>query len=361
MTETALNACHSPKMQPDRQNMETQPRTLRFDAFQLDCDNRQLRKHGLPIELGSRYFDALALLVSRRGELVTKDVFMDQVWHGIPVTDEALTQCIRTLRRTLGDNAANPRFIETVPKHGYRFITEQTAPTPAAPVTPRLQGSPVAGACTLAGLAAGALAGLIYGLIAATGGGAQVLIMAAMIGALGLLAGAGLGAGMAAALTWRGRADGWVVGGTAIGGLAVGALGNLLGRESIGLLSGVSIANVTGPFEGVVLGTAAGLAAWAALAGCKRQTVIAACGLAGVSAAGLIHVSGGTLLAGSLHVAEQGLPGTRLNIAEIGVLLGEAGLTRSALGLTLFAESVAFVLAIGAGLLAVRNRIGAAR
>ena len=138
-------------------------------------------------------------------------------------------------------------------------------------MSPRVQGSHVAGACTLAGLASGALAGLIYSMIAATGAGAQVLILAAMIGALGLLAGAGLGAGMAATLTWRGRADGWVVPGTAIGGLAVGALGNLLARESVGLLSGVSIANVTGPFEGVVLGTAAGVVAWAALVGYHRR------------------------------------------------------------------------------------------
>lgn len=257
-----------------------------------------MRKHGLPIELGSRYFDARTLLVSRRRELVTKDLFMDQVWHGIPVTDEALTQCIRTLRRALGDDATNPRFIETVPKHGYRFIAVKIAQTPVAA---RAQGSHVAGACTLADLASGALAGLIYGMIAATSGGAQVLVLAAMIGALGLLAGAGLGAGMAAALTWRGRPDGWVVVGTAVGGLAVGAPGNMLGREGVGLLSGVSIVNVTGPFEGVVLGTAAGFAAWAALAGRARRTVIAVCVLAGFGAAALILFSGGTLLAGSLQ------------------------------------------------------------
>lgn len=353
MAETALSACHRRGMAPDRQTMETQPRILHFEAFQLDCDNRQLRKHGLPIELGSRYFDALALLLSRRGELVTKDLFMDQVWHGIPVTDEALTQCIRTLRRTLGDDAANPRFIETVPKHGYRFIADKTAP---APVTARAQGSHIAGACTLAGLASGAVAGLIYGMIAATSGGAQVLVLAAMIGTLGLLAGAGLGTGMAAALTWRGRADGWIVAGTAIGGLAVGALGNLLGRESVGLLSGVSIMNVTGPFEGVVLGTAAGFAAWAALDGRAQWTVIAVCSLAGVGAAALIFFSGGTLLAGSLQALAQGLTGTQLHLAKIGIVIGEDGLTKTAIGLTVGAESLIFILSIGAGLLAVRNR-----
>lgn len=351
MAEITLNACLGREMTPDRCAMETPARILRFDAFQLDCDNRQLRKDGLPIELGSRYFDALALLISRRGELVTKDVFMEQVWHGIPVTDEALTQCIRTLRRALGDNAANPRFIETVPKHGYRFVAKQLTQLPALP---RAQGSHVAGACTLAGLASGVVAGLIYGVIAATGGGAQVLILAAMIGALGLLAGAGLGAGMAAALTWRGRADRWVVPGTAVGGLAVGALGNLFARESVGLLSGVSIANVTGPFEGVVLGTAAGFVAWAALGACNWRIVIAVCLIAGACAAALIVVSGGTLLVGSLQALAQGLSGTQMNLANIGMVIGEAGLTRRAIWLTVGAESQIFILSIGVVLLVAR-------
>ncbi|WP_338424371.1 winged helix-turn-helix domain-containing protein [Sphingopyxis kveilinensis] len=353
MTETALSACHRRAMAADRQTMETRPRILRFDAFQLDCDNRQLRRHGRPIELGSRYFDALALLVSRRGELVTKELFMNQVWHGIPVTDEALTQCIRTLRRTLGDDAANPRFIETVPKHGYRFIAAKTA---QPPVSPRARESHIAGACTLAGLGSGAAAGLIYGMIAATGGGAQVLVLAAMIGALGLLAGAGLGAGTAAALMWRGRADGWLVVGTAIGGLAVGALGNLLGRESVGLLSGVFVTNVTGPFEGAVLGAAAGCVAWTALAGRARRTVVAVCVLAGLGAAALIVFAGGTLLAGSLQALERDLAGTQLSLENIGIVIGEAGLTTTAIGLTVAAETQIFILSIGASLLGVRNR-----
>ena len=74
------------------------------------------------VDLNARYFDALALLVREAGTLVSKDRFLAEVWRGVPVTDEALTQCIRTLRRLLGDDASRPRFIETVPKHGYRFI-----------------------------------------------------------------------------------------------------------------------------------------------------------------------------------------------------------------------------------------------
>ena len=70
------------------------------------------------MDLSSRYFDALALLVREAGTLVTKDGFLNEVWRGIPVTDEALTQCIKSLRRALGDDAGRPRFIETVPTHG---------------------------------------------------------------------------------------------------------------------------------------------------------------------------------------------------------------------------------------------------
>src|SRR5215212_4046030 len=93
-----------------------------FEQFVLDPDDRQLRRGADPVELNGRYFDALALLVREQGRLVSKDRFLDEVWRGVPVTDEALTQCIRTLRRQLGDDASSPIFIETVPKHGYRFI-----------------------------------------------------------------------------------------------------------------------------------------------------------------------------------------------------------------------------------------------
>src|SRR3954469_16952178 len=96
--------------------------SVRFEDFELDAGNRQLRRGSEAVDLKGRYFDALALLVGEPGRLVTKDRFMDEVWRGVPVTDEALTQCIRTLRRQLGDDASRPRFIETVPKHGYRFI-----------------------------------------------------------------------------------------------------------------------------------------------------------------------------------------------------------------------------------------------
>lgn len=332
--------------------MKTPPNILRFDTFELDYSNRQLNQYGQPVALSSRYFDALALLVTRSGELVTKDAFMDHVWQGVPVTDEALTQCIRAIRKALRDDASNPRFIETVPKHGYRFVADMPlrADTIACAYVPH-----IAGACTLAGLAAGGVAGLIYGIIAGTGGGAQVLILSAMIGVLGLLAGAGLGAGMAAAVAWRGCADRWVIAGAATGGLVIGALGNLIGREGVGLLSGVSIASVTGPFEGLVIGTVAGFAGWVALVGYMRRVVMATSVLGGSVATVVIIISGGTLLAGSLHALETSLSGIQLAMATVGNLLGQQGLTPIAFGFTVLVESQIFIFAIAMALLSLRN------
>lgn len=340
-------------MAADRKAMSRPTGIVRFDSFELDCSNRQLRHHGEPVELGSRYFDALALLVTRRGELINKDTFLDVVWHGIPVTDEALTQCIRTLRRALGDNVLAPRFIETVPKHGYRFIAEIG---PETEVDLRTLASWIAGACTISGSAAGTVAGLFYGAVAGTGGVGQFLILAAMVGVLGLLAGAALGAGMAAALLWRGGCDGWIVAGTAICGLAVGALGNMLGREGVGLLSGVSDLAVTGPFEGVILGTATGLAAWAALAGLTWLTVIASAVLVACVAAAMIFLSGGTLLAGSLLALDKGVSGLQLDVAKIGILYGHRGMTEAAQGLSTAVECQMFVLAVVCGLVAIRDK-----
>jgi DNA-binding winged helix-turn-helix (wHTH) protein len=94
----------------------------RFDGFHLDARNRQLWREGEPVALNSKYFDVLLMLVSRKGELVEKQRIFDEIWEGVFVTDAALTQCIKDIRRQLGDDASSPRYIKTVPKHGYIFI-----------------------------------------------------------------------------------------------------------------------------------------------------------------------------------------------------------------------------------------------
>ena len=99
---------------------------FRFDDFYLDAGNRQLSRAGEPVALNSKYFDVLLLLVSRSGRLVEKQSIFEEVWEGVFVTDAALTQCIKDIRKQLGDDASSPRYIKTVPKHGYIFIGKVT-------------------------------------------------------------------------------------------------------------------------------------------------------------------------------------------------------------------------------------------
>ncbi len=94
----------------------------RFDSFLLDASNRQLSRNGESVSLNSKYFDVLLFLVSRAGQLVEKQRIFEEVWDGVFVTDAALTQCIKDIRKQIGDDASSPRYIKTVPKHGYVFI-----------------------------------------------------------------------------------------------------------------------------------------------------------------------------------------------------------------------------------------------
>src|SRR5688572_28528374 len=86
-----------------------------------------------------RYFDLLVFLVERRSEAVHRREIFDRVWSDAVVSDSALSQAVRTIRRTLGDDSREPRFIRTVSRHGYQFVfpdvieEEDDAAGPAAP------------------------------------------------------------------------------------------------------------------------------------------------------------------------------------------------------------------------------------
>jgi DNA-binding winged helix-turn-helix (wHTH) protein len=69
-----------------------------------------------------RYFDLLVFLIERRREAVHRRDIFDGVWNDVVVSDSALSQAIRTIRRTLGDDSREPRFIRTVSRHGYAFV-----------------------------------------------------------------------------------------------------------------------------------------------------------------------------------------------------------------------------------------------
>src|SRR4030095_3711733 len=102
--------------------VRTPAANYRFDDFHIDSRNRLLLREGHPVPLNSKYFDVLLLLVSQSGQLVEKNRIFNEVWDGVFVTDAALTQCIKDIRKQLGDDASSPRYIKTVPKHGYVFI-----------------------------------------------------------------------------------------------------------------------------------------------------------------------------------------------------------------------------------------------
>ncbi len=122
---------------------QTAAKGFRFDDFVLDIQNRQVRLNDTALPLSSRYFDVLVLLVSNAGQLVEKNRIFDEVWEDVIVSDTALTQCIKSIRKQLGDDASNPRYVKTVPKHGYVFIGDAVEildePSPPA------QGSPAQG------------------------------------------------------------------------------------------------------------------------------------------------------------------------------------------------------------------------
>jgi DNA-binding winged helix-turn-helix (wHTH) protein len=94
----------------------------RFSEFVLSPRRRLLLRQGREQPLIPRYFDLLVFLVERRHEAVHRRDIFDRVWNDVIVSDSALSQAIRTIRRALGDDSRDPRFIRTVSRHGYRFV-----------------------------------------------------------------------------------------------------------------------------------------------------------------------------------------------------------------------------------------------
>jgi len=94
----------------------------RFDDFEIDRANRQFRKAGEPVNLPAKAFDLLVELVENRGQLVKKDELFESVWHGQIVEESNLTVYISQIRKALGESKRDPRYIETVPGYGYRFV-----------------------------------------------------------------------------------------------------------------------------------------------------------------------------------------------------------------------------------------------
>jgi DNA-binding winged helix-turn-helix (wHTH) protein/TolB-like protein len=93
-----------------------------FGPFHLDPTQRLLRREGEPIRLQPKIFDLLLFLVQRSGQLVEKEEIIRRLWPDSFVEEGNLTNNVSILRRELSDTGKDPKYIQTVPKHGYRFI-----------------------------------------------------------------------------------------------------------------------------------------------------------------------------------------------------------------------------------------------
>ena len=96
----------------------------RFGEFTVDPDQKVLLRHGKPLLLAPKVLETLLTLVQNGGRIIEKEELMKRLWPDTFVEESNLTYCIVQLRKTLGDEARHPRYIETIPKRGYRFIVD---------------------------------------------------------------------------------------------------------------------------------------------------------------------------------------------------------------------------------------------
>lgn len=129
-------------MQPSRNQVEI----VRFGPFEVDSHERVLRKHGVRVRLQSQPFQVLSALLENAGTLVTREELRRRIWQENTFVDfeHGLNAAVTRLRQALGDSAARPRYIETAPKSGYRFIAEiqrsATVLTSESPCSPEPAG-----------------------------------------------------------------------------------------------------------------------------------------------------------------------------------------------------------------------------
>jgi len=332
----------------------------RFGSFELSPARRQLLDGGREVALIPRYFDLLLLLVERRNEAVDRRAIFDSVWSDVVVSDGALSQAVRTLRRALGDDPREPRYIRTVSRHGYQFVfpgvSEEAeaglaATRSSAPVAPeagsvafgRALGAARGGAG--AGLVGGTLGGLLLRWAGDWNVPATVGIALGLVGAIaGGLGGLGVGVGLAIGEARARRLRPLVLtAGASLGGGTIGLLAHTLGRWTIEGVFGRAIPAVGGAVEGLAIGAVVGLAYGLAarppqgsgLDGRSRVRAAAATGIATAILCVLVSLVGATLAGASLNTIARAFQGSQVGLTPLARRLGEPDLgplTRAALG-----------------------------
>ena len=117
--------------------------SFRLGSFRVDPATGRVEGPDGTSRLEPKVMAVLAHLHERAGEVVSREELIETVWGGRPVVDEVVSRCIAALRRELGESARNPRYIETVPKRGYRLIGSKPAATGGQGAGTRPSGTPV--------------------------------------------------------------------------------------------------------------------------------------------------------------------------------------------------------------------------
>jgi Tol biopolymer transport system component/DNA-binding winged helix-turn-helix (wHTH) protein len=100
------------------------PRAFRFGVFELDLESQELRKHGIRIKLTAQPLQVLGMLVQRQGEVLSREELRCRLWPDQPFGDHdhSLNKAVNRIREALGDSSGTPRYLETIPRIGYRFL-----------------------------------------------------------------------------------------------------------------------------------------------------------------------------------------------------------------------------------------------
>src|SRR5215475_12612550 len=115
------------------------PAVRRFGAFEINLQSGELRKNGMRLRLSGQPFEVLAVLVERVGEVVTREELHSKLWPSDTFVDfdHGLNNAVARIRDVLNDSSDTPRYIETVPRRGYRFIAPVIeVSTPNGPSAP---------------------------------------------------------------------------------------------------------------------------------------------------------------------------------------------------------------------------------
>ena len=123
-------------------------RLVRFGVFEADLQFCELRKHGLRLKLPDQPLQALAMLMEKPGAVVTREELRNRLWPGDTFVDfdHGLNNAVMRLREALGDSSENPRFIETIPRRGYRFIAQVEEVSSAFPPSTDSADGPIGNA-----------------------------------------------------------------------------------------------------------------------------------------------------------------------------------------------------------------------